>query len=661
MPSPAPEDHTPVVNLLQGSKHSADHLIENTSQESANRTNKRLRISQACQQCRKRKERCNGAQPQCGSCLLGDRLCRYDPRPRKRGLQTGYVRAMEILLGLIFHACDGYEANIMALLQRKRKVVQLTASAPAITQFADIWKNSQVMKELERVLGTDELGEDQELSARELHDKLELAFTKNLVFEDIAIVAPENNEDLIVPVSPLQTATTVASTYSEPSIAQLSTPRDVSLPMLHGSLLPENIVRVTSIPSDWSRLLDIYFANIHSWFPVASKHDAFRQAFSLQNSTAEEEEEEGGLVSNAERASLFAMLALAAYQDGTLKRKRGKECGVAFGLSQRLQNTSNLMLAHAHDTSVYQLSHVQALLALTILQIQVGNISKAWVTIGQAVYIAAILDIIPLAAGIEVPKENCKRLFFGLYVLETMIAFRLGRRSYLLKSDIKAMGPLSVDSIEEWEPWRPAESYSTEMGQQSRSPGHILSSFNHFVRLVGLLPDLAKPEPSTGDVFREFQTLQVDLSPSQRKTLSSLRQNEVEVSPQSSNLSLASVSIQNVIRSHASNTANASAQLPVSPQHSAVQHHIETTKLWDCPLLSLYSFILANYGTSSDVSDNPQNAQNNSLQDLGPAGLTNPEQISNQSQWESFLNAVPSSENSLNAISMLFFTRISSK
>jgi len=53
----------------------------------------------ACVVCRKRKLRCDGIKPSCGTCSRLGHECAYDEVRRKSGPKRGYVKALEARLG----------------------------------------------------------------------------------------------------------------------------------------------------------------------------------------------------------------------------------------------------------------------------------------------------------------------------------------------------------------------------------------------------------------------------------------------------------------------------------------------------------------------------------------------------------------------------------
>ena len=56
----------------------------------------------ACVLCRKRKLRCDGQRPSCGTCARLAHECGYDEIRRKSGPKRGYVKALEARLGVFF-------------------------------------------------------------------------------------------------------------------------------------------------------------------------------------------------------------------------------------------------------------------------------------------------------------------------------------------------------------------------------------------------------------------------------------------------------------------------------------------------------------------------------------------------------------------------------
>lgn len=76
----------------------------------------RKRVSQACDKCRARKDKCDGKKPSCSTCITNGRVCAYDANVKKRGLPEGYVRGLEKLWGLAIRDVESVEDNVLLAL-----------------------------------------------------------------------------------------------------------------------------------------------------------------------------------------------------------------------------------------------------------------------------------------------------------------------------------------------------------------------------------------------------------------------------------------------------------------------------------------------------------------------------------------------------------------
>jgi hypothetical protein len=77
------------------------------SQEAGEQPRKRQRATQACHRCRNKKYKCDSVRPTCSTCSVSNADCVYGTIFKRRGLQSGYVRALEMLWGLVFKKIPG--------------------------------------------------------------------------------------------------------------------------------------------------------------------------------------------------------------------------------------------------------------------------------------------------------------------------------------------------------------------------------------------------------------------------------------------------------------------------------------------------------------------------------------------------------------------------
>jgi hypothetical protein len=62
-------------------------------EETAEKVGPRKRVTQACDQCRVRKEKCDNVKPVCKNCTTQETTCTYEPRTKKRGVPGGKIIA----------------------------------------------------------------------------------------------------------------------------------------------------------------------------------------------------------------------------------------------------------------------------------------------------------------------------------------------------------------------------------------------------------------------------------------------------------------------------------------------------------------------------------------------------------------------------------------
>lgn len=506
---------------------------------------KRLRVSQACDQCRKRKERCDGGQPACVSCDKTGRQCSYNP-VRKRGLPTGYVRSIEVLLGALIRSSDDADILLASLLRGDRPLLCNTASPHGLEgagSLLDAWRKSLALKELETILVAAETEEDDEAISQRLDSRLTLAFNSNIdrlrdasrIVSGSAAAPPGESilptHGIAPPIPEIQPA------YESSIVAEAEDPFPrIALP--------------PRLPSNWVQLIDIYINNTHAWLPITQKHTLLRSASLL----SEKDSPGPGDLSlrPGDRASLWAVLAFASYQTGVLgdgdkDSSRPDDSGLCPLFGRLYTEAKHLAL---DGLAEYDPGHIHANLVLALLAVGRSSWAEAWTLVGRAVLIAVDLGIVPppRQQNTTTLDDGSKRLFLGCFVLESLIASRLERRPYLRRAEYERVGNLEVDNLEEWEGRRYAT--ATPAGTQSNAPvyapGRILSTFNKFSRLAATLNDAAwlSTEDAHGEdhlrrriaVELEDCWIQDEITP------------EAKESPQSVNLAVASASVYMALR-----------------------------------------------------------------------------------------------------------------
>ena len=127
---------------------------QEVEQSSPGASGKRRRVTRACDQCRQGREKCDGAQP-CHSCQKTQRQCSYKGASKRRGVQPGYIRALEGLVAWSLNNFEDAETKFRNLLAREpiTDELGLLSKDPTISEdLSHAWLESQVHKDLEAIL-----------------------------------------------------------------------------------------------------------------------------------------------------------------------------------------------------------------------------------------------------------------------------------------------------------------------------------------------------------------------------------------------------------------------------------------------------------------------------------------------------------------------------
>ena len=99
---PSPESESPDDSFFNDLSQQPSESNGANAQEAPNDgTSKHKRI--ACILCRKRKLKCDGTRPTCGTCKRLSHDCAYDEVRKKSGPKRGYVKLLEQRLRTFVH------------------------------------------------------------------------------------------------------------------------------------------------------------------------------------------------------------------------------------------------------------------------------------------------------------------------------------------------------------------------------------------------------------------------------------------------------------------------------------------------------------------------------------------------------------------------------
>lgn len=457
------------------------------------------------------------------------------------------MRGLEILLGLIFHSVEGCQHSVVSILKGESAIAspggREEETASTVNVLVDAWRNSASWKELDRILSTVESGEDEDLTARDLHDRLDEALKKSLSIKEEATTSAM----LCAASPPDNQAVSVDHGGTSDVVGSPLTQEDGGISTTNTGAIenPTNDIPagdLSNLLQDWSQLLDIYFANTNCCIPIVLRNDAFRTAYTI---STESNGNDSNQLPLGDQACLLSMLAYARYTQCIAIGKHSSRQDLQEHFASLFAQASQLIRAYESRKDV---GDVQAMLVFTLLHYAQGNFGLAWSFVGKAVYHAVELGLLQSGVTQSPPlHDRRKRVVLSCFVLETLLSARLHRRPYMRTLDIQSVGLLEADGIEEWEPWRPTGLSSSALASNSPRPSHqpakILSTFNLLVQASTILND--KIQSHTNDTDNRAPQEHLDifhLLQSQNRLDSLAAQSDAhDASPQALNLLLATL------------------------------------------------------------------------------------------------------------------------
>ncbi|KAF4421578.1 Quinic acid utilization activator [Fusarium acutatum] len=373
------------------------------------RVNKHKRVSRACNYCRARKHRCDGTHPTCSRCSAIHYPCSYGPDTKKRGLTTGYVRALELLWALVFTVVPNSKAVIQELLpdvqfalDSRSRLVLNSRLVKDYDTLRQAWDGSDVQEELDQLLLNVQQGNDSgpnsvasiknEVSTPDLAPRI-------TAFEALQTAMPANDARQVS--DPVDSNRVDAHSPHDASVSQSDPWNDVFSP---------------ASAQHVQRLIDIYFAHTNCWLPVVHKHKMLELLYSPSRDDAAEE---------GNMATLWAVIAYASLQD--TRNTTGASDGRADLPTPEVIYSKARQRIPNQDARLP--GYVQALLILGLFKMDQEDLVTSWHLIGQAVRICLHLGTAPSTSNdsnaADVDDDDHKRLLLSCFLLDTLISCRL--------------------------------------------------------------------------------------------------------------------------------------------------------------------------------------------------------------------------------------------
>lgn len=461
---------------------------------------KRQRVSRACDQCRAAREKCDGIQPLCFPCASQNRPCTYQANPKKRGVQTGYIRTLELAFAWVFEKVPGSEDALDSLLNHEggqgRRLLTGSESAAA-NRLHQKWRRSRVHRDIDRILSGGESMPPEDGKSPSLDE----ASDTDGEADNSSVLPPgPESSGRFSHLSPTSRHT-YSSSVSEQR-QQGDDGRGTERAAVSAFVPPSIASPATScglrLPSNHWRLMDIYFSYTHCWLPILEKQEMFQASYlysAEQGLDLSPSDPSTGI-----HAELWSALALASFQDAASSSPSVAEQGVGSGgmTPMQIYNVARSMIPT--EDGPFQIHHTRALLLLSLVNLGRENLMSSWQLVGMAVRI--LLDVCA-SDGDDIQKQQRRprSVFIACFIMDTMVSEQYHKPPHLTAEDMAEAMNISENDLDEWQPWAACEGFGRggDNAQSSRTPAYSLSTFNQLYDIFKVISrNIATRRAGTG-------------------------------------------------------------------------------------------------------------------------------------------------------------------
>jgi hypothetical protein len=400
---------------------SEEPSIISTLTSSANGKRKRQRVSQACERCRAKKYRCDGAGPPCAACNTADTPCNYGQVGQRRGLKSGYVKALETLWGLVLSKVPNSEhvaTQLLATVSRE----DLDVNSPAALQA---WRNSGLLSAITSLLDDEHPQQRDQETGQSLSHAAPWSLGPTADAED-----PSERTSEEAPVQP---------STSEPSMLPVNTQ--------HWLPRVEDPTASPALPTEWQSLLQAYLSYEGSWLPMLPKSTIWRMAYAYEAVTETRPDSHGDV------ATLWAVFVL-----GEMHVNGAMSAGM-----QAMRTQAHALLAPTSSCEP-DVSYAPAFLMWAVIHMGRQKFTLAKMKLVQA-------HVLTTSQSPSVPSTCGSLLTNACFVMDVLLAVATKSRPL----DIGSKSPAEEASQGELTDWEP---FIDPLWQQQNANGTI-SSFHH--------------------------------------------------------------------------------------------------------------------------------------------------------------------------------------
>ncbi|OSX59228.1 hypothetical protein POSPLADRAFT_1048569 [Postia placenta MAD-698-R-SB12] len=414
----------------------------------------RRRVWRACESCRRKKIKCDGNEPTCSQCSASKSQCTWLQTKDRAALSRHYVQELEARL-----------LHMESLFQQVTPILEQVGANgldPNGTALAGVPQTQTVQNPnlLQSVLPqmqqySRSSSSDGASSGGDPNTPIKLEDDVSETFGQLALdehghmrwIGGSSTMSLIqsfraMTTSPLHRVSPMEEDPSAPgpSVNKLYFPATVFFGKVRALPMPEEVEYPDRDLAD--KLVEAYFAKFHFLMPVIDKPNFMRRYAYLMDHTHDAE--------LARRQTAFIALVCAVFAVAS-----------RFVNDPRLSNRDNLddagmgmiyyeraLILHYISHASTQIEHVQCLLLMSSFLCSVNCLPQAWLLAGQAVRTAQDIGLHRSPRRLLITpaeKETRRKVWWGVYTLDRMLALALGRPLATEDADCDVELPVEVD------------------------------------------------------------------------------------------------------------------------------------------------------------------------------------------------------------------------
>ncbi|KAF8271777.1 fungal-specific transcription factor domain-containing protein [Lactarius quietus] len=406
----------------------------------------RRRVWRACESCRRKKIKCDGNEPTCSQCATSTSQCTWLQTKDRAALSRHYVQELEARL---LHMESVFDQLTQQLGQAPNgdataAAVSSSASDDSKTAAAALLRSIITKGQNSHPQPTDLPSTPDSSSSIKVEDDVADSFGQ-LTLDEHGHMRWMGGSSTMSLIQSFRAATAAPHSRASPMADDSGQPNKLYFPasVFFGKVRalpgPEEVEYPERDLAD--KLVNAYFSRFHFLLPVIDKPTFMRQYTFLMD-----HKDDGHLArtQTAFIAMVFALFACASQlvDDPRLKGEKEDDGGVGMVYYERA-----LILHYISHASI-QVAHVQCFILMSSFLCSVNCLPQAWLLIGQAVRAAQDLGLHRSSRRLiisAIEKETRRKIWWGVYTLDRMLALALGRPIGAEDVDCDVEYPIDLD------------------------------------------------------------------------------------------------------------------------------------------------------------------------------------------------------------------------